>query len=709
MAGQRLHVLLLVIALLGGACTARDAQPADDGGTVPSAPPPRSDVGATMDAAGHDAFEARVARADELTVELAAQGFGRAFGPVEGLTSQVADRAGGPMAAHVALTRIGAVLDELTDAQRDAITDRLGEMLDRTIVRRRLAPDADAFVDLPVEVAAGGGTGAQVAKVAAMALAAEEGDAQQDRIRAVFEPLILEARDVLSSAMGLTYDGDIDLRILTSDRVDVEGAWSSSSDYLGDLGLALVDCEIIVGRFPDGRDPAVARAIVYHEVFHCVQRRLGPSEPARADRPMWVSEGTAAWVGEHAAGGTELSRAWWQGYLGHPAYRPSNPGAYSAIGFVDHAIEVAGDPWMLLQDVFRAPVQGGPDDYVDLVMGEPASFLRGYGPSRLVERTWGGIWSGDGPGMPSSPLSVADLLGADAGALPYGGTRLFARSAPAPGELLVVRARAAEGAMRWQPLGADGSEVTVTGATFEHAWCARGTCTCPDGSVVPGHAPRPVPDGAENLVVGVASVRGGGSVETDIVHLDDVCIPECPPGGGGTAMRMVSAPVSCDPPPGPGCVVGTWGVDLGGVAAQIERLLASEGPGETSPTADPAGGTIRAVYREDGTVTTTYDQVRLSLVQPAGEIVVPVVVTIDGAGDARYRVEGDRIVVDASTVDISAGVAIAGQPVPGGIGLDTADFTGVVGTADVDCAGDVMVQTVDVGDGDVLRHVFTRR
>lgn len=698
---MRLLVGLATAALLATACagepppvtaTTDDASPTDVA-TI-------ADPGALTD---YEAFELRITDAGKLTPELAIEGFGRAFGPVDGLTDQAAD-ASITGSLTFAIDRMTDVAEDLTAEQQDAIDATLLEIADSITVRRTLAADADDFVDAPLPEA----RRARRSTPATSQLAAEEGDAEETRILELVEPVVRDARNDFDRLLDFRYDGDIDVAIATTSRLD-GGALGASFDRTF-AGVPFTTCALTFGRIVGTIDIQNLYGIVYHEIFHCYPRRMAPLGAAN-DRPAWVEEGAAGWVTMDASDGQgSLGRTWWRHYLQGDGYRPRTSFEYAGIGVFSHAFHLGSDPWETFQRVFTAPALGDDEAYFDLVIdGVSARFLDTWGPSRRLDTSWGEPWTSSGPGV-RPPSSMRELLSFSDGAIPYTATRLFARPAPAPGELLVIRTADTTGAARWAPDA--GGDIDLTG-TDERSWCFPDDCTCSDGSTPPGYDPVPTPDGGVNLVIGVSAPSGGGLIEVVDVDLDDLC-EECDEGAAAGIVLPARfdprSPLGAAAPECPGdggdvagCPTGTWVVSPLAIAAQIEGLLAIEG--QPSPSVAPAAGRIVATYR-DGEVTVTYDNFTLVVAQ-TGVGGIPILLTFTGGGTGTYTIRDGNLITDPASSSINVAVTVGDTPIDG-IGFDGSDFSGVIGTGRLECSDQLMTITVPIdGETGDLIYILT--
>jgi hypothetical protein len=708
----RTLVTLLVTTLSLSACSAATPEDGDVAGPVVEEQSAQ-DVAELSPAAAH---EVAISEAGGLTPELALTGLGLAFGPVEGLTDQARDPSMGLVG--IALERIDQVADQLSTEQLAAVDALVEEILATTVAQRRLAPGSDEFTDVVASGAPGRPAVTLAAGRAGSLLADAAREAQVDRL----EAMIVEERAFLSTRLRYDYDQDIDLVLLDSERVD--GAVADSSDRASRFALAVVDCTVRFGRLSDRMSDAELRAYVRHEVFHCFQRRLAPTTAALNDRPLWVTEGSAAWVTLDAFPAASLGAGWWRAYLRPFGWSPETNDEYSSIGYFSQVFDATGsDPWDTFRRLFSAPAQGGPEDYHFLAIGSAQpEFFGSYGPSRYVDDSVGDPWTTRGPGRPGPVHSVTALLGADDGSLPLGAARLLARSAPAPGRLLLVRADA-RGALRWEPVG--GPDTAVAGPT-ELSWCAEGDCTCADGSAIPGYDPEPPPAGAENLVLGLAGGPTGGFVELVDVAIDDLCDDEECPDGTVPASTTTDADgdegpsddgagdpgggLTCEPGDEiPGCPQGTWSVSGLVLAGQIESLLAVEGR-EDNPVVEPAGGRILATF-DDGDLTVKYDRFRLLALQPGAGMagVLPITLTFNGEGSGTYRFSRGDLIVDPGPAAIDVAVTIGDTPIDGAIGFTGADFDGLLGSGAFTCAEPLATLVVPIPDSDeTLTYVLTK-
>jgi hypothetical protein len=91
-------------------------------------------------------------------------------------------------------------------------------------------------------------------------------------------------------------------------------------------------------------DPAVVKATMAHELFHCFQYDWFDQHGGYRKLPDWIIEGQAEWAGENAGGPSNAGRDWWGTYLISPEDRLWQR-SYDAVGFYQHMAEEGVDPW----------------------------------------------------------------------------------------------------------------------------------------------------------------------------------------------------------------------------------------------------------------------------------------------------------------------------------------------------------------------------
>lgn len=361
---------------------------------------------------------------------------------------------------------------------------------------------------------------------------------------------------------------------------------------------------------PTPLDPAAAdertRSAVAHEVFHCFQFDLLGDRALLATLPLWVKEGSAAWVGEEIARGSNLSRGWWFHWLTNPE-RGLATRSYDAIGLYSLVDAVGGDVWGRLPAVHTGDAR-----LPTLLGGDTDAVLARWGSSVAREPGWGDEWDTIGPGVTdeaatiapvpvrvdAEPVTVRNAIRADNSA--------HVISFGAEGDILSVSVTGLTGRLHL----ADDTTVVLTGAEQADFCLAEGGCECPDGSTPVAGAQDA---GEGTATMGLASLTSGGSVTIELRSLDEAC--EDPP-----------APTS------DGCFVGSWtsgdwsvpvGTSTGG--SGIALTLTDGGTGtvdfggmapvsltpDTGPGAPPVDTTIR--YSGSGAVTWSSDGAEVAI------------------------------------------------------------------------------------------------
>jgi hypothetical protein len=282
-----------------------------------------------------------------------------------------------------------------------------------------------------------------------------------------------------------------------------------------------------------------------HEVFHCfLVVRAGR---ALGDPPAWFWEGSAAWAGESAAGGSGYSANWWHVYLTEPR-RSLFERDYSAIGFFAHLAESGIDPWQMFDSLAIAargstplPLGMNRDQYLFFlaIADHPTAFLESWPAGLARDSSLGPDWDTSGPGVTADTytrpvLSLEETLDVAAGANDLVSIDL---------DGVIIHLDAIPDGSNGRLRASDGSEYDVTSADF---------CLRPDGCGCPPPGPSfagdiaPLTPGRALLAVtghvpNQASPDSGTRVRLSRSTLDEYC-----------ARRAADRPSGGVPGPGPG-------------------------------------------------------------------------------------------------------------------------------------------------------------
>lgn len=122
------------------------------------------------------------------------------------------------------------------------------------------------------------------------------------------------------------------------------------------VGMDTTDCVVFVGQRAFNSSETQRRSVLAHELFHCFQYQAmgGRTVAEWTAIPAWVTEGTAAWVGEKYVNGsgTSLARSWWDIYLGGQNAGGARHGfalfggnGYPGIGYFEYLNANGVDMW----------------------------------------------------------------------------------------------------------------------------------------------------------------------------------------------------------------------------------------------------------------------------------------------------------------------------------------------------------------------------
>lgn len=331
------------------------------------------------------------------------------------------------------------------------------------------------------------------------------------------------------------------------------------------------ECYIRLGTWAS--NPAngrAAKAALIHELFHCYQYAhfsgsyLQIFGGAPNPLPLWIREGTAAWVGEAAVGGGQgfYADGWGSFYLlsnHYDLYR----GSYSAYGFFETLASQGDDVWPRIWNGLTPGVDN--DTHFAQVMGRDIAKLDKVPSAAFKRPEWGAAWT-----FPSRIFSpgLADTRRRthQAGFMAPGASSLSLDADPGEQWISRVEIRNAElvdvagnGVGRMH-VGAD--DFAFNGA-FRRVYCFTGTCQCPDGRNPFGVVPQRV-TGTELLFAYTGVPTRGAGILVSSATIAGSCSRDEPDGGAPN--------LTIDP-----CLVGTWKLDKRYTQARYAETLGAYG------------------------------------------------------------------------------------------------------------------------------------
>lgn len=439
------------------------------------------------------------------------------------------------------------------------------------------------------------------------------------------------------------------------------------------LGMNRTDCVIFVGQRAFNSSELQRRSVLAHELFHCMQHEaMGSRTVAEwSSIPAWVTEGTAAWVGEKFVNGsgTSLARSWWDIYLGGNTFEGSRHGftlfrgnGYPAIGYFEFLNANGVDMWTRALNVLVGNSTNS-SAFAFFNRGVDATVLARWGAGAAQQSGWPAPWRAPMIGsydFRRPPKQIPIRIGSSSNdAIGLGANALYRYNIDSSVEVLELRVT---GQAHLGFNGADEQTLT-TGTTLR--WCVKGTeCLCASGTppnLNPGLIPATpgVP-----LTLALAAITGPASAVAVGYSTQDLCdrCPPAPDGGGrpGRHLRLAPSvePECASPPPAsPDCIVGTWSLDA-------NQLLANLPPeAQQGGTITGFTGALVLTFGADGAFTTTFDDVKMATVAPiAGADGVEEdreqQVILAGNVQSRYSYDGTTLQSTGGTRNISGKVTL---------------------------------------------------
>ncbi len=615
-AGRVGAVIAFTVALIAAGCAAGDGE-SDDGAR---------ERGKRTFAS---AFSERVGPNGEIDLALALDLFATAFGPLPGTDPNPLPTEG-LTSGTLAVRAVRAHDAELTEAQRAAVAEVFEQTEEVGVVPASGSPPAPA-----------GGPGARARG--------------PDRLLGI----ATDARDRIEAELGRPLGLDIRLETREPLPGELEGEDDPDVELLAfaSVGGDPEACQVIVtdaGAALTGPD---AVSNIAHEVFHCFQDTV-PAGDATA--PAWVTEGSAEWVGETLAGGSENSAGWWSSWLASPVSGLFTR-SYDGIGFFSVLDAAVTKPWSVFDGMMLLASQ---EAYDFAAGGAGTELLATIAKTIAREPDIGAEWEATGPGItgdrryrpiridPDTTSEGAEARDtgpcgagcADRGSIVYeSGLQAYSTDAyplRLEGDVLQVGMDAPQGAIGFD----DGSvEPLAPGAVA--TFCLSGSCVCPDGSFPFGSA-EPLPEkppGPAGLAIATDTAVSARVIFASVA-LEDAC----------------DVANSIDQ-----CLLGTWALDTQPIEDEVGSRVVTE-----DATVDVVG-TGEITFRGNGSYNGTLDLTLTATITQSSvdgaAFPVTATVTIAGGGEAGYSADGFTIYPVEPVYDfaVDAQITVDGRPVGG--------------------------------------------
>ncbi|MFZ4515809.1 MAG: hypothetical protein ACOYN3_05805 [Acidimicrobiia bacterium] len=437
-----------------------------------------------------------------LPKDAALQLFVMQYGPLPGV-NPVKGNLGEPTEGTLAIRSVVRYWDELTEAQRIAIT----EYIDRPGFdpRSSASPTSSA----PPTTGKPGRSRRTDAAAAA--------------------PYVASANAVMPYLE--RHFGALGVPLQVNTRTRCVRVPSTRSCALADAVVWDGKCDINVypNQFPAPSGPSITLA---HEIFHCYQQQWNGG--VLSETRNWVQEGGAEWVGmtiNAEAGGPEDTtvRSNFTWYYATPT-RPLFSRTYDAVGFFALAQQSGVDVMARMRAVVVAGSNRASFDALGLPLGE--GFSSDWATTQRSESSWGTRWALRGLGVPT----ITRTLAVSYRAIGNGASAALA-SVPYATAQGAYNLRADLTRITSAPPSAGYLHVSTQERTLaavrDQIWCTSddlSRCRCPEGTRQAGREFPPMTPG--ETVVALGAGTAAGSMQIQGVSLEDECgrAGRCPIG-----------------------------------------------------------------------------------------------------------------------------------------------------------------------------------
>jgi hypothetical protein len=362
-----------------------------------------------------DAIDQQIQADGKVSTQTALQAFSLAFGPMPGVTVP-AGGAGSILDGSAAAAWLRGHWQDITTEQRAAAINLVSDLASGVpdwVNALEPTPTPSAHLDRVIVPAA-----LRVAPTPAPTGQIRSNDFYTAYARAEVGQLAarvgVTATLKVFAHVGLTFYATSDAETLPLD-----------SNWAG-VG-APVFCSITISKQGDKTTGDDFADMMSHEAWHCIQDQFLTMARFNApDRPNWILEGQAAWVGVTLHPGSSRAEGFWRHYLEEPAYALFSRG-YDAMGFYFQMAQAGVDVWSNLVPMVKA---GTNPLALALSGANNATFADLWAPGYARDSSRGAAWDMTGPGIPSTkptpkPLSIGDGATVPASAEKVGSNQIF--------------------------------------------------------------------------------------------------------------------------------------------------------------------------------------------------------------------------------------------------------------------------------------------
>jgi hypothetical protein len=526
-----------------------------------------------------ESLMARVPESGVVSRDVALQAWAMTVGPIPGATAPQ-DDGSAPPCGYSSMLWVLSHWDTLSAEQRQAVEARFrGE---RPRATREWRADEAMAASIP-------GFTFDPAQCT-LAQSPPWTDAEKAQLRQMVQGLIAE----ITARTGQPFRDQIEYRFVdrrylggprdgacgaTPAQAFVTSATNNLSRFINSFSSLASEttCAVEFGKLVI-EEPALARALVAHELVHCFQHDVfegtvldwtqrnqlanGDSSAQQPINPVsrsrqWIIEGSAAWIGEEIAGGSEFSRYWWRSYL--QGWHVAPPGTsrlsraeYNAIGFYAHLHSRGAPVW---GRIFEGVSGSSREFYDSLTRSAPDGrhALATLTSSAFNNSAWGPSWTQAGSRVPNDHREAAPQrdLGAghvaDFDAEPM--TQVARRYSFGPNVSLVRIIGEGHATVSF-----DGRGERIGEGSWTWEYCLGGNgCRCPNGTPIPGTSADAVAvPRAELTVTGAGATWDPTRLR---ISAYNACNEPLPPQGA--LERIVPPEVSGQDR----CLVGRWRLD----------------------------------------------------------------------------------------------------------------------------------------------------
>ena len=393
---SRLASLMLVVALISGACSSGEPGSVEDSTTpsesadpIDDPPPAAEDTVPLVEQTAWDRLMDQIGPDGEVPIDMALQAFTLAIGPLPGVDTPEGDP-GTIVSGTGPLRWVLGHWDSLTEEQQAAVEGYLP------------APDIPSASGIPSTLAASTPvpTGFSAGLLSGTARIGNRREFQQD-VCLLDQELEQVVADVLA-AIEAGFDRELTVSARACRTLAPHPLALPYNAEGGFLDGTMSRCELTVGD----ESGSLLTFNVAYQLFNCFQADLMTIDKWH-ELPPWLNQGTAFWVAMTTAD-VNAYDTWWQRWLTRPERRLFSRGP-DAVGFYSLMDEAGVPANQHIDRMLIEWVRGGNEDAYAAAAASSEQLLDEWGPGYFADEGKGDAWFFTGPGITGQANAASEV------------------------------------------------------------------------------------------------------------------------------------------------------------------------------------------------------------------------------------------------------------------------------------------------------------